>query len=209
MRFLFQGKEASREKQFLLNVITSLIWDFFQILFSHIQRIFKDSYIFEETTFLHFFRVTTSTQKLLFWSSYFFRDAIFSRNFLFKNSHLFAAVIFFRIATLSEQKFYRQPLLENRYFFRADSFLNTELFGVETVYNKDIFRRGTFLNQMLLHNFFRKVTFWNNIPHCLHFLDSYIFRVTTFSEEHTSQHTFSKEILFRSYYYTSYLSVSN
>ena len=65
-------------------------------------RLFQDSLIFEEATSSQFFIVTTSTQQLLFQSSYFFRTAFFE-DLLFQNSHFFTAVISF----------------QNNFFFRA------------------------------------------------------------------------------------------
>ena len=71
------------------------------------SNVFKDSFIFGETTSSQFFRVTTSTQQLLFRSSYFVRTATFFEELLFQNSRIFAAVIFFIIATFSELNFYQ------------------------------------------------------------------------------------------------------
>ena len=126
----------------------------------------------------------------------------FLRSFLFQNNHLFAAVIFSQYLLFQSKTFTEQPLLEKRQFFRADTFRNTDFFGGETVSNKEIFRRGPFSNEELLRNFFRRVTFWkklifqkSNIPHCLLFLDSYFFRVATFSE-----HTFFRKLLLQFVY---------
>ena len=79
------------------------------------QLYFRRSYLF--------FRVITSTQQLLFWSSCFFRaSAFFLTSSFFQNNHFFAAAIFFRIATFSEWNFYRtattwvQDVLYGSYF---------------------------------------------------------------------------------------------
>ena len=75
----YHGKGVSRGKYLLFNIITSLIWNFFQMAISILatQWLFQDSFIFGETTSSYFFRVTTSIQQLLFRSSYFFRSPTF------------------------------------------------------------------------------------------------------------------------------------
>ena len=76
-----KGEETSRGKKFQLNVITSLIWLlFFSISdfhHSHMLPLFQDKFILGEATSSHFFRITASTQHLLFRDSYFFRTAAF------------------------------------------------------------------------------------------------------------------------------------
>ena len=62
--------------------------------------LFQDNFILVEATFSRFFRVTTSTQQLLFRGSYFFRKvAVFS---------------FFRTVTLSQGLFF-----QNNFFFEV------------------------------------------------------------------------------------------
>ena len=56
-------------------------------------RLFEDSFHFGEATSSHFFRITISTQQLIFWSSYFFRAAAFLEELFSQNSHLFVAAI--------------------------------------------------------------------------------------------------------------------
>ena len=74
----------------------------------------QENFILGEATSSHFFRVSTSTQQLLFWDSYFFRIAAFFS--LFQKSHFFAGVIFFRIAS-----FFGAKLLQNSHFLRIRS----------------------------------------------------------------------------------------
>ena len=63
-------------------------------------RLCQDSFIFGEATSSHFFRVTSLTQYLLFWSRYFFRASAFLEELSFQNT-----------------------LLRNSYFFRVANFL--------------------------------------------------------------------------------------
>ena len=94
-------------------------------------QLFQNSFIFGEPTYSHFFRVTTSTQQLLFRSSYFFRAAAFFEALLFQNCHFSRTNYFFRIATFSEQNFYRAVTFWERRFFKAVTFRNSYLFGGE------------------------------------------------------------------------------
>ena len=173
-------------------------------------RRFQDCFIFGEATSSHFFRVT-STQKLLFGSSYFFRAATFLRS------------SFFRTVTFSQQLVFsesaEQPFLENRKFFTGVTFWNSYPFGGGIIQNKDIQRKTAFSKQVLLHsiNFFRKTRFWKIlIVHKYSALPTFLWRATflerlqvqkvlpciavTFSEGLLfSQHTFSEEILFHSH----------
>ena len=121
MRFpmnTYQGKEASREKQFLLNVITRLTLDFFQIVISLLlyvatfseQLYFWRNYFFALLQSNYFHTKSAFSEKLfLCYFSYFFDLFLyfFLSSFLFQNSHLFAGVIFFRTATFSEQIIYQ------------------------------------------------------------------------------------------------------
>ena len=96
---------------------------------SHMLPLFQDNFIQGEATSSHFFRVTVSTQQLLFWGCYFFRTA--------------AVFSFFRTVTFSQELFFQnsfffeQPLLENRRFFTAVTFRNSYFFG-RTIQDKDI-----------------------------------------------------------------------
>ena len=117
--------------------------------------LFQDNFILGEATSSHFFRVTTSTQQLLFRDSYFFRTAAFFP--FFQNSHVFAGVIF------SEQLFFRSETSTEQAFFE----------------NK---KRANFSNQVLLHssNFFRKDRFWEKLVFQKSNIPQYI---PTFSSE--------------------------
>ena len=87
----------SWEKLFQLNVNHLFnLGCFFQMTLSLLAyvRHFQGSFIFEETTSLHFFRVATSTQRLLFQSNYFSRIATIFEGFFFQKSYFFAAVTF-------------------------------------------------------------------------------------------------------------------
>ena len=186
---------------------------------------FQDKFILGEATSSHFFRVTTSTQHLLFRDSYFFRTAAFFP--------------FFRTVTFSQELFFQNSfffgvkLLQSRHFLRIRSSLRQLLFGTATlsggtVQDKDILKRANFSRQVLLHsiNFFRKATFWKNLifqkaivrsiyllfpENCLFraaisskdatFYSSYILRRALFL-----QHTFSEELL---HSYSSYAFASN
>ena len=113
-----------------LNVITSLICFLFffkwRIPFSHVLRLFRDSFIFGEATYSHFFRVTTLTQQLISRSSYFFRTAPFLRSF-------------FRTVISLQQLFFR-----NSYFFRVKLQVISHLFRIDISLGKLLFRATTF-----------------------------------------------------------------
>ena len=129
----YQGEGTFRGKWFQLNVITSLIWDFFQIAISLLayvatfsgQRYVWRSYLFTLLQSNYFNTTVTFSEQLFLQSWYFFSGA--SQELLLRSSH------FFKIATFSEQTSTEQRLLENRYFFRAGTFQNTDLFGGKTV----------------------------------------------------------------------------
>ena len=161
-------------------------------------RLFQGSFIFGEAS-LHFIRVTTSTQRLLFRSSYSFRAAGFFKELHFQNSHLFAAVIFPEQLFFQSKPSTEQQPRENRKFFRAVIFRNSYLFDGGVVQNKEIYRTATFSKQVLLHsmNILGKAAFWkklifqkSNIPYYPIFMESYIFRAATFQ---------------KSYFFTTYL----
>ena len=107
-----------------LNVIASLIWFLFlkkRFPFSHMLPLFQDNFILVEATSSHFFRVTTSTQQLLFRGSYFFRTA--------------AVFSFFRTVTFSQELFFQNSfffggeILQSSHFLRIESSLRQLLFG--------------------------------------------------------------------------------
>ena len=170
-------------------------------------RPFQDSFIFGEAT-SYFFRVTTSTQQLLFRISYFFRAAaFFFEELFFQNSHFFRSSYFFRKATFSERNFYPAATFWEWKFFRAVTFQNSyllaeELFRIKISTEELPFRSRYFCTAS---NFIRKDTFWkklifqkSNIPH-------YFFWRATF----LIAATFSEELLFyniliqKSYYFAA------
>ena len=91
-----------------------------QFPFSHVLRLFQDNFNFGEATSPLFFRLTTSTEQLHFWSSSFF--------LLFQNTHFFAAVIFSEKLLFQSENSTEQPLLENKKFLIAVTFRNSCLF---------------------------------------------------------------------------------
>ena len=96
---------------------------------SHIWRLFQDSFDFGEATSSHSFRVTTSTQQLLFRSSYFFRAAAFLKSSFFR-----VVTYFFQI-----RYFFRAKLLPSSHFLRIRSSLGQLLFGTSTFLVVDLF----------------------------------------------------------------------
>ena len=171
---------------------------------------FPESFIFGEATSSHFFKVTNSTQQLLFRRSYFFRAATFFEELLFQNNRFFPVVIFQYIY------FFRADFLPRSHFLRIGSSLGellcwkSSFLVEELVQDKDIYRTTTFLKQVILYsiNIFRRdtfltkvlllnsssrtVTFWkkvifqkSNISKHLLFLESHFFRETTFSKDLT------------------------
>ena len=110
-----------------LNVIASLVWFLFlkkRFPFSYMLPLFQDfqdNFILVEATSSHFFRVTTSTQQLLFRGSYFFRTA--------------AVFSFFRTVTFSQELFFQNSfffgakILQSSHFLRIGSSLRQLLFG--------------------------------------------------------------------------------
>ena len=179
--------------------------------------LFQDNFILVEATSSHFFRVTTSTQQLLFRSSYFFRTAVvfpFSEQLLFRRSY------FFRIASFSKQKFYRAAtsweyeVLYGSYLSEQLIFLE-ELFRIRISKNELLFQSRYFCTASTFSQksyIFEKTDFSeNHFPYYLLFLESCLFRATTFSKYATFigsclfgrvtffQHSFSGELLFQSY----------
>ena len=125
----YQGKGTSREELFELNVITSLIWDFFSNgdFPSGIFSDFFRTVLFLEKLLFHI-STTTSTHQLLFRRIYFFRPAAFFKEHRFRKSHFLAAVIFSEYLSFRNETSTEQPLCENRKFFRAATFRNSYLF---------------------------------------------------------------------------------
>ena len=105
-----------------------------QFPFSHVLRLFQDSFIFEEATSSHFFRVTTSTQQLGFRSSFFFRAAAFSRG-SFSRTVTSSQQLFFK-----KSYFFRAKFLLSSRFFRMGSYLGQSLLGTATFSFEELFR---------------------------------------------------------------------
>ena len=105
--------------RFPMNTYQGTSRDFFskwRFLFSHMLRLFQNSFISGEVTYSHFFRVTTSTRQLLFRSSYFFRAAAFFELLLFQNCHFFRRRLNFLLVARCSLLFARCFLLVARCF---------------------------------------------------------------------------------------------
>ena len=117
----------------------------------------------------YFFRVTTLSQQLLFWSRYFVSASLFCWEASFSEQSLFRGSYFFRINT-----FLRAKPLPSSHFLRIGSFTGSSLeqflsgiatFLVEDLSRnriKNIYKSAAFSKQVLLRriNFFRRATFW-------------------------------------------------
>ena len=191
--------------------------------------LFQDNFILVEATSSHFLRVTTSTQQLLFWCSYFLRTAdvfcffrtVTLQELFFQSSFFFGAKIlqtshFVRIGSSLRQLLYWTAIFLEELFrikvskkelpFQSIYFCRASAFS-----EKLHFRKTDFSENQFRINYF----FWRAV-----FLEQLLFQKTlpstaaTFSEE-----LLSYNILFQeSYYftatvpfhsYTSYLFVSN
>ena len=136
--------------------------------------LFQDNFILGEATSSHFFRVTTSTQQLLFRCSYFFRTAAFSP---FSEQSLFRRSYFFRIASFSERNFYRaatsweQEVLYGSYF-SEQLFFSEELFWIKISKKELLFQSRYFCTAS---TFSEKLHFGKNW-----FFRKAIFRITYF-----------------------------
>ena len=84
---------------------------------------FQDSFIFGEATSSHFFRVTASTQQLIFRRGYFLRAAAFLRS-----------SVFGRVISL------QQLFFQNTCFLRVGSSLGQLPFGIATFLAEELFR---------------------------------------------------------------------
>ena len=92
-----------------------------QFPFLYMLRLFQDSFIFGEANSSHFFRVTISTQELLFASSYIFRAAAFLWSF-FSRTVTSLQQFFF------ENSFFSEQYIKKSYFFKAGTFTQYQLF---------------------------------------------------------------------------------
>ena len=154
--------------------------------------LFQDNFILGEAASSHFFGVTTSTQQLLFRGSYFFITAAF---FSFFRTVTFSQELFFQ-----NSFFFGAKLLQSSHFLRIGSSLRQLLFGIVIFFSEELFWikiskkellfqtrysciASTFLEKLL---FGKKLIFQkSNIPHYLLFLESCLFRATTFSKDAT------------------------
>ena len=95
--------------------------------------LFQDNFILGEATSSHFFRVTTSTQQLLFRGSYFFRTA--------------AVFSFFRTVTFSQELFFQNSfffgakILQSSHFLKTGSSLWQLFFGTEELFRIKISKK--------------------------------------------------------------------
>ena len=105
------------------------------------QQLFQDSFIFGETSSSHFFRVTNSTQKLLFRCSYatFFEELPLSEQIPLQSSPFF-----------QNSYFFREKHLPSSYFLRIGSSLGQVVFGAPTFLVEKLFRIKAFLEEVLL-----------------------------------------------------------
>ena len=127
-----------------MDIITSLIWDFFKqpFPFSHKQRLFQDSFVFGEATSSHFFRVTNLTQQLLSRSSYLFRTAAFLRSSSFRTV-AFSQLLF------QSSLFFRAKLLQSSQFLRTGNYLGQLLFEIAIFLAEELLRKKISTKELL------------------------------------------------------------
>ena len=114
--------------------------------------------------FSHFFRVTTSTQQLLSWSSYFFRPAAFLRSSS-SRTVTFSQLLF------QNSFFFRAKLLQSSHFLRTGNYLGKLLFEIAIFLFEELLRKKISTEELLFQssyfctalNFYRKATFWGNL----------------------------------------------
>ena len=105
--------------------------------------LFQENFILGEATSSHFFKVTTSTQQLLFWSSYFFRTAAF---FSFFRAVTFSQELFFQ-----NSFFFGEKLLQSSHFLRIGSSLWQLLFGT-AIFSEELFRKKISKKELLFQS---------------------------------------------------------
>ena len=183
--------------------------------------LFQDNFILGEATSSHFFRVTTSTQQLLFRGSYFFVTAAFF--LLFQNSYFFAGA---KLPQSSHFLIIGSSLLQ---LLLGTVFFSKELFTIkisteELLFRSRYFCTASFISEEL-HFGEKRIFQKSNTPHYLLFLESCLLEELLFQKTLPSiAATFSEEPLYynilfqKSYYFTatvpfhiyaSYLFVSN
>ena len=126
--------------------------------FSHMLRLFQDSFIFRETASPQLFKVTTLTKQLHFRISYFFKEAAYSKEILLQNSH-------------SPQ----QLFFQNSYVFGTKLLTSSDFFGIRSSLGKLLFGTAAFLGEGL---FRIKIS-----TEKLLFRSRYFCTASTFSEE--------------------------
>ena len=201
--------------------------------FSHMLSLFQENFILVEATSSHFFRVTTLTQQLLFQGSYFFRTAAVFSFFTFSEQSLLQQELYFQNSFFFDRKFYRavtsweEEVLYGNCFSEL-LFFSEKLLRIKISKKSNFFKAGTSTpHQLIQKSYILEKTDYseNQFPHYLLFLESCLFRASTFSKDAAFyksylfrratflQHTFWEEWLFHSYgsfhSYTSYLFVSN
>ena len=129
--------------------------------------LFHENFILVEATSSHFFRVPTSTQKLLFRGRYFFRTpavfsffrtVTFSQELSFQNSFFFGAKIL-QSSHFSKQLFFseelfrikiakKELLFQSRYFCTASTFSGKLHFGKNWFFRKSISALSTLSGEL-------------------------------------------------------------
>ena len=198
------GGGNSREKQFQLSVITSLIWIF---LFSNGELLLAYLATFSGQLFFR-----TLLQSNCFNRTVTLLEPLFLQNSCFFKIFLFERVIPLQQLFFQNTSFFGVELLPSSHFLRIGNSLGQLLFGTATeqlsqflllkvtisyqglastlnslgegiAQNKDAYRRGLLLNQALMHS----ISVF------------YIFEKVNFSEKkYSAFSTFSEELLFQS-----------
>ena len=163
-----------------------------------VQLYFDRSYF----SLSHFFRVTTLTQQLLFWGSYFFRiAAVFS---------FFRTVTFLQELFFQNSFFFGAKILQSSHFLKTGSSLGQLIFGT-AIFSEELFRIKRYLK-----SYFFKAGTSAQYQHAQHFRITYFFWRAAFLEQLRFQKTlpsiaaiFSEELLLynllfqKSYYFTA------
>ena len=157
--------------------------------------LFQNNFILVEATSSLFFRVTTSTQQLLFWGSYFFRTA--------------AVFSFFRTVTFSQELFFQNSfffgakILQNSHFLRIGGSLQQLLFGT-AIFSEELFRIKISKKELLFQS--RYFCTASTFSEKLHFRITYFFWRAVFLEQLFSQKTpLPQQLRFeKSYFFTTY-----
>ena len=165
--------------------------------------LFQENFILGEVTSSYFFRVTTSTQQLLFRDSYVFRIAAFSpfsEQTLFRRSYLFRTASFFGV-----------KLLQSKHFLKIRSSLRQLLFGKTTLSGRTVQNKFFKVGTSAQHQLFQKATFWkkpifqrNNIPQYIPFFSGELtFQSGYFFKRRylLQQLPFQKGYIFKTYFF--------